>query len=329
MGGSIYVIKAGADNYFWEESRKRKIAVLMLDKPYFDAWASGDRDAHLAIHLRRAGKGYDPSTVKGESTRWFNYATNVANSSDDLFINIRGKEVWWARSIASEPVIIEFRDPVGGQDVVALGTKVDTWSQFTKAGVKLHINTIHKSAWSFLKKLPALAPVADEDMKLYLTTLFEGGDLSAWHARAKWKAIQGDHSLTLQSSLLDIAIANMVLRIEQTAAFANGQIIDKKVKDKKLLDCTPIQLNQRFKTLWEEQRGRCALTGIKMHLPGQLDEDEDLLMSPDRIDSDGHYSLDNVQLVCRFANYWKLASSNERFKELLDLIIETKGQASA
>ena len=44
------------------------------------------------------------------------------------------------------------------------------------------------------------------------------------------------------------------------------------------------------------------------------------LPSLDRIDSDGHYEIGNLQLVCRFANFWKGASENEEFRPLLAIV---------
>lgn len=335
MSNAIYVIKAGADNYFWEETRKRGIAALMLDKPYYEAWAADDMEAHLAVHMSRAGKGQEHSSVKAESTRWFNYATKVSSSVDDIFINIVGNDVWWTRSLSaqsdsSNSVAIPHLNPTGGQEVVAVGVRTDSWKQYTKNGVKLQLMTIHRRAWDFLKKQSALAPVADEDMKLYLMNLLEGGDLSGWHSRSTWKEKQGEENgkyLAIQASLLENGLTQLMLSIEGTVTFANGQIIDKKIKDKKLIGCTPSEMKQHLKGLWDKQDGKCALTGIAMHLPGQPGLDKDLMVSPDRIDSSGHYSLENVQLVCRFANYWKLASNNVRFMELLDLVVKTKAKA--
>ena len=39
-----------------------------------------------------------------------------------------------------------------------------------------------------------------------------------------------------------------------------------------------------------------------------------------RIDSSGHYVRGNIQIVCRFINFWKGASDNEEFKDLLMLV---------
>lgn len=42
--------------------------------------------------------------------------------------------------------------------------------------------------------------------------------------------------------------------------------------------------------------------------------------SLDRIDSNGHYEKDNLQVVCKFANRWKSASDNGEFKRLIEII---------
>ncbi len=48
--------------------------------------------------------------------------------------------------------------------------------------------------------------------------------------------------------------------------------------------------------------------------------DENLLPSLDRKDSSGHYERENLQVVCRFVNFWKSDSDNEEFKRLLMLV---------
>lgn len=56
--------------------------------------------------------------------------------------------------------------------------------------------------------------------------------------------------------------------------------------------------------MWNTQNGKCALTGIQMtHVRGEGRVPTN--MSLDRIDSDGGYTRDNVQLVCLQANMMK------------------------
>ncbi|KAK3253385.1 hypothetical protein CYMTET_37384 [Cymbomonas tetramitiformis] len=77
--------------------------------------------------------------------------------------------------------------------------------------------------------------------------------------------------------------------------------------------------------LAEAQKGRCAITGLRM-LPRQPAESEGLpsdecwrrfAPSVDRIRSDGHYTRDNVQLTCVFVNVGKAEADDESFKRFL------------
>ena len=65
-----------------------------------------------------------------------------------------------------------------------------------------------------------------------------------------------------------------------------------------------------------EQEDRCALTGLPLGYDRDCDDPE-MLVSLDRIDSAGHYTPDNVQLVCRFVNRWKGADDDALFRRLV------------
>ncbi|HLO39926.1 MAG TPA: hypothetical protein VK176_02810, partial [Phycisphaerales bacterium] len=65
--------------------------------------------------------------------------------------------------------------------------------------------------------------------------------------------------------------------------------------------------------------GLCAITGIRLEFDGEQDDDE-LLCSLDRIDSNGHYEEKNLQVVCRFINRWKNSSNDAEFKRLIGLV---------
>ncbi|KAK3289730.1 hypothetical protein CYMTET_2859 [Cymbomonas tetramitiformis] len=77
--------------------------------------------------------------------------------------------------------------------------------------------------------------------------------------------------------------------------------------------------------LAEAQKGRCALTGLRM-LPKEPAESEGLpsdgcwrrfAPSVDRIRSDGYYTRDNVQLTCVFANIGKAEADDDSFKRFV------------
>ena len=61
------------------------------------------------------------------------------------------------------------------------------------------------------------------------------------------------------------------------------------------------------------------VTGLAFHFHGP-GADSNLLPSVDRIDSDGHYEKGNIQIVCRFVNFWKSDTDDEEFRRLLMLV---------
>lgn len=118
------------------------------------------------------------------------------------------------------------------------------------------------------------------------------------------------------------SITNMRLNILNTVSQSRGQIVTRtmqmKVKDLGFDSEQALEayLRERMKI----QGDRCALTGISFHFHGDFGSDKNLLPSPDRIDSDGHYAPGNIQVVCQFVNMWKSNTKNEEFLRLLTLI---------
>jgi len=114
------------------------------------------------------------------------------------------------------------------------------------------------------------------------------------------------------------SIVDMCMSVESTVRNANGQTVERMVKNKEL-KMTSGELEKLLASLLDLQGNRCALTGIPFHFLGP-DADKNLLPSVDRIDSNGHYEVGNLQIVCRFVNFWKSDSDNEEFKRLLMLV---------
>lgn len=119
-------------------------------------------------------------------------------------------------------------------------------------------------------------------------------------------------------SLRDIAIVRMRMSVENTVNGANGQIVQRTVKNKDLT-ITSGQLEQCIRAMLDLQQNQCALTGISFEF-SETTADKNLLPSVDRIDSNSHYNDGNLQIVCRFVNFWKGATDNEEFKRLLMLV---------
>ncbi len=113
----------------------------------------------------------------------------------------------------------------------------------------------------------------------------------------------------------DKSILEMKYSTLQTVKRATGRTREQSTKVKELR-MTEEQLEGLLRHLMTQQEDRCALTGLPFQFRG-THEDENMLPSLDRIDSSGHYEAGNLQIVCRFINFWKQDADNEEFKRLL------------
>ena len=121
----------------------------------------------------------------------------------------------------------------------------------------------------------------------------------------------------------DKSIADMKYSVGKTVFNSNGQVIPTKVKNKELR-MSDAELDKLLHELLEVQGDRCAITGLPFQFRG-AHSDENMLPSLDRIDSNGHYEHSNLQIVCRFINFWKQASDDEEFRRLLNLVRMIEG----
>jgi len=71
--------------------------------------------------------------------------------------------------------------------------------------------------------------------------------------------------------------------------------------------------------LIKKQKGLCSLTRIPLQFEG-AHTNRHYLSSLDRIDSDGHYEAENLQIVCQFINLWKKDYDNDVCIELITKI---------
>jgi hypothetical protein len=110
----------------------------------------------------------------------------------------------------------------------------------------------------------------------------------------------------------------MRLSVENTVKNANGQIVQRSLKNKELR-MSSVELERLIGSLLDLQDNRCALTGILFNFIGP-GADKNLYPSLDRIDSNGHYEAGNLQVVCQFVNFWKGDGDNSEFQRLLMLV---------
>ena len=114
------------------------------------------------------------------------------------------------------------------------------------------------------------------------------------------------------------SIADMKYSVGKTVFTSNGQTVERKVKDKELR-MTDYELDKLLRHLLDVQEERCAITGLPFQYKG-AHSDANMLPSLDRIDSDGHYEEENLQLVCRFINFWKQAADDQEFRRLINVV---------
>jgi len=131
-----------------------------------------------------------------------------------------------------------------------------------------------------------------------------------------------------KESAKERAVSRMAKTAVDTVNGANGQQVLRSLKNKELRFSTVQALKDYITQLVNAQNGLCALTGLTLQFEDQAD-DQELLCSLDRIDSDGHYEVGNLQVVCRFVNRWKNDGDNVEFRRLIDLLRNsgTRGHA--
>ncbi|MBS1054839.1 hypothetical protein JK201_14905 [Gluconobacter kondonii] len=116
-----------------------------------------------------------------------------------------------------------------------------------------------------------------------------------------------------EKSILDIKNS-----VGKTVFISNGQMVPTTLKNKEL-HMSDAELDKLIRELFNSQKDRCAITGLPFQVRGSQ-MDDNMLPSLDRIDSEGHYSRGNLQLVCRFINFWKQASNDGEFRRLIAII---------
>lgn len=307
----------------WERAIADRAVVITHDADFFDAWSRGNRDAYLDLERKVAKPGATEQVIKGNATTWFNASNKLAQSEGDIWISRREGYVWWGET-TSEPVkYTPHQHAKRNVPVVAIGKPVHEWSNETKNGKPLPWNGIHPKGQDMLFARRAIVPIKN-DRAAYVRALISGDDLSHWHQQKEWEAKLGHFTLLHDIDSDEQALLRMMASIQKTVSNSNGQIVQKTIKEKKLKNCTAEEMHIHLRQLMKTQNGVCKITGIKMHRYGQKDQDDDLLPSPDRIDSSGHYEIGNMQIVCRFINFWKLAQDNGRFQELLEHVVKVK-----
>lgn len=112
---------------------------------------------------------------------------------------------------------------------------------------------------------------------------------------------------------------NHMLAMAKQACGQSGEVQTTVAKTKEFRFQSDDEFHRHVEELLVRQQSRCALTKLPLQFAGEA-EDEELLASLDRIDSDGHYAAGNLQVVCRFANRWKSDDDDRNVRRLIALL---------
>jgi hypothetical protein len=255
--------------------------------------------------------------------------TIVSETSRDLWIHRDGEKVFWTMSKSVSPFFQQKKEPIGKRiEVIVCHKPCEPWSDRNKIGDQLLWRALHPKAKDFLSTQATLQMLG-EDNSLYTIALINGDDLSPWHDREIWqeksrKAAREYSPVTnapnIQKIACRIAIEQRMAKTAlKTTKQSNGQLEERKVKNKEFRFRNEIELEKHIVDLIQMQEGICALTDMPLEMD-EANGDSKFFCSLDRINSDGHYEAGNLQVVCRFANFWKGASDDQEFRNIIKQI---------
>jgi hypothetical protein len=149
--------------------------------------------------------------------------------------------------------------------------------------------------WGYLQSENAARQLRDEFDIIYIPDKSTSGT----------GAIDGIQTFSPEAAAADRMFRTML----KTVANANGQTVERVTKEK-TTTLSESDWNELWPKILQRQKGRCALTDLPLGFDTEC-ADQEMLASLDRIDSDAHYTSENLQIVCRFMNRWKGADSND------------------
>ena len=317
----VYIANMGEANALWPRAQANRTILTYDNVALHPYWEAGDRDGYVAAALEHATTVRGTRPTKQTAGRWYNLIVELRDSEGDIWITRQGPDLWWTVSEPGELVenLVPSTNPVrDGPEVWVLERSCRPWSDRDGEGRPLRWDALHPKARDFLSTEATFQSVHnDRGYADYARALVEGRPLDDWHDTKpfKDKAEASSKRVGRTFSPKESAAADMTRQLLSTVAQSNGQIVERRVKDK-TTDLAREEWEKLLLRMMGEQEDRCALTGLPLGFVGDTD---DLQMRPslDRIDSDGHYTPDNVQIVCRFINRWKSADPDEMVRRLL------------
>jgi hypothetical protein len=322
---NIFIANFGRENYAWPDCLARGTIATMNDVAVQGLWEAGDRENYIQTVMRRHKTAAGKTPTVPVASRWFNLMTTIVESEGDIWLHREKDRLWWTTSRPDPATFEPLTEKVGDRrEVIICHKPCDPWSNKNRKGNRLEWAGLHPKAQEFLFTEGTLQQLKPDNAE-YALALIEGEDLGSWHSRPEWRAKvarrQKNPGTTFNAR--QKAIWRMAATAKGTVDFANGQQALRTVKNKELL-IPEHELTPFLEALLVEQDGLCAITDLRLQYDGDED-DKEMLCSLDRIDSNGHYEKDNLQIVCRFVNRWKSSGDDGEFRRLIRVV---QGNAS-
>jgi hypothetical protein len=320
---SVFIANFGRENYAWPECHKRSTIATMNEIGAHPFWVNNDRAGYIEYRQKHSKTVRGEVPIKPVASRWFNLMSIVSQSEGDYWIHRDGDNLWWTKSGFSEPNYEELREPVEqNRHVIMCHKACEPWSNKDEQGRSLFWNGLHAKARDFLSTESTLQKLSSE-YESYAIALIQGESLDNWHETKKWKTKREQSSSKAGDVYVFSDWDKAIYRIAQTAFIttrsADGRKIESVSKIKNMGFTSQSELENYLKKLAADQDYHCALTGLQLNR-GDDEENSEMNISLDRIDSNGHYELGNLQIVCKFSNRWKGAGDNVVFLNLIEKI---------
>lgn len=321
----VFVANFGQGNSLWPLAKANATLATLDDVRIHPFWKANDRQGYIQAAMSEALTALGHRPTKQTAGRWFNITTQLSETSGDLWISRQGDDIWWSYS-TEEPMKESLqksdRPERNGPQVYVLEKPCSGWSDRDAEGRPLRWSALHPKARDFLSTEATFQTLSEGELGYaeYAKALVKGEPLDLWHEQSIFKEklaearSKGGRIFSAKERMAARLADTMLGTVRVSDGRATTRIAKVKQTSMSRLEC-----EQLVREMFDEQEGLCAYSGLRMQLDGEED-DKELLVSLDRIDSDGHYNPDNLHLVCRFLNRWKSADRHEEFERLLALL---------
>jgi hypothetical protein len=320
----VYIANFGEGNRLWPRAKAKNVLITTDDVLVHDFWRAGDRAGYIDAAIAHTVTALGVRPTRPTAGRWFNVIDELRDTDGDLWISRQGEALWWTVSLPDpmRETFEDFDDPRRGIAKTWMMEKpCRPWSDRDGEGRPLRWKALHPKAHDFLSTEATFQKLAeDRGYADYARALVAGEPLDLWERSPVWVA-KAQAAKTQKGRIFsprELAAERMARMMLATVAGANGQIVERRVKEK-TTTLSQLECEALIRKLMGEQEDLCALTGLPLGYDRDCDDTE-MLASLDRIDSAGHYTPDNVQIVCRFINRWKGDDDDSQFRRLLGVL---------